>query len=219
VGSRSRARARAQASQPRSGPAAAARQQRAGQQGAQPSATRPEQGAGRPASGRPGTAAGAGSAGAGEAGGRSGTVTDAGSPGPATPAGAAAGTLPRSVQIAAIVQAVEAIGVLAAALMAGVDAITGKSYHRASGIAITLIGIATAAALAYVAHGLRSGRRWSRTPAMLTQLFAGIVAIYLIQAPRLDWGIPAIVLAVAGFGALLAPSSIELLTPGRIGKS
>jgi hypothetical protein len=201
VGSRSRARARAQASQPRSGPAAAARQQRAGQQGAQPSATRPEQGAGRPASGR------------------SGTVTDAGSPGPATPAGAAAGTLPRSVQIAAIVQAVEAVGVLAAALMAGVDAITGKSYHRASGIAITLIGIATAAALAYVAHGLRSGRRWSRTPAMLTQLFAGIVAIYLIQAPRLDWGIPAIVLAVAGFGALLAPSSIELLTPGRIGKS
>ncbi len=201
MGSRSRARARAQASQARSGPAAAARQQRAGQQGAQPSATRSEQGAGRPASGRSGAAAGAGGA------------------GPAIAAGAEAGTLPRSVQIAAIVQAVEAVGVLAAALMAGVDAITGKSYHRASGIAITLIGIATAVALAYVAHGLRSGRRWSRTPAMLTQLFAGIVAIYLIQAPRLEWGIPAIALAVAGFGALLAPSSIELLTPGRIGKS
>ncbi len=127
--------------------------------------------------------------------------------------------LPRAVRIAAIVQAAEATGVLVAALMAGADALTGESYHRASGIAITLIGIATAAALAYVARGLHTGRRWSRTPAMLTQLFTGIVAIYMLQAPRLDWGIPAIVLAIAGFGALLAPSSIELLTPGRAGKS
>jgi len=123
------------------------------------------------------------------------------------------------VRIAAVVQAVEAVGVLVAALRAGVDALTGMSYHRASGIAITLIGIATAAALAYVARGLNRGRRWSRTPAMLTQLFTGIVAIYLIQAPRLDWGIPVIMLAIVGFGALLAPASIELLTPGRIRKS
>ena len=95
---------------------------------------------------------------------------------------------------------------------------TGKSYHRSSGIAITLIGVATAVALGYVARGLRSGKRWSRTPAMLTQLFTGIVAIYLIQAPRLDWGIPAVALAVAGFGALLAPASVALLTPGRVSK-
>jgi hypothetical protein len=123
------------------------------------------------------------------------------------------------VRIAAIVQAVEAVGVLVAALFAGVDALTGQSYHRSSGIAITLIGIATAVGLGYVARGLNRGRRWSRTPAMLTQLFTGIVAIYLIQAPRLDWGIPAIALAIAGFGALLAPASIKLLTPGRAGKS
>jgi hypothetical protein len=127
--------------------------------------------------------------------------------------------MPRAVRIAAVVQAIEAVGVLVAALIAGVDALTGKSYHQASGIAITLIGIATAAALLYVARGLRSGRRWSRTPAMLTQLFIGIVAVYLLQAPRLDWGIPAIVLAVTGLGALLAPASIDVLTPGRAGKS
>jgi len=92
---------------------------------------------------------------------------------------------------------------------------TGKSYHRSSGIAITIIGVATAVALAYVAYGLRGGRRWSRTPAMLTQLFAGIVGIYLVQAPRLDWGIPAVALAVAGLVALFAPASLKLLTPGR----
>jgi hypothetical protein len=139
--------------------------------------------------------------------------------GPAEAAPAGPGQLPRTVRIAAVVQAVEAAGVLAASLIAGVDALTGQSYHRASGIAITLIGIATAVALAYVARGLNRGRRWSRTPAMLTHLFIGIVGIYLIQAPRLDWGIPAIVLAIAGLGSLLAPASIELLTPGRAGKS
>jgi hypothetical protein len=127
--------------------------------------------------------------------------------------------MPLAIQIAAVVQAVEAVGVLVAALIAGVDALTGKSYHQASGIAITLIGVATAAGLLYVARGLGSGRRWSRTPAMLTQLFVGIVAIYMLQAPRLDWGIPAIVLAVVGFGSLLAPASIQILTPGRAGKS
>jgi hypothetical protein len=132
---------------------------------------------------------------------------------------AAPGTLPLSVRIAAIVQLAEAAGIMAAALIAGVDAISGKAYQHASGIAITLIGIATALALAYVARGLNSGRRWSRTPAMLTQLFVGIVAIYLVQAPRLDWGIPAIVLAVGGTGALLAPDSLRVLTPGRIQKS
>ncbi len=126
--------------------------------------------------------------------------------------------MPRSVRVAAIVQLAEAVGVLAAASLAGKDAITGKAYEHASGIAITVIGIATAVALAYVARGLSSGRRWSRTPAMLTQLFTGIVGIYLIQAPRLDWGIPAIALAIGGFGALFAPASIKVLTPGRIEK-
>jgi hypothetical protein len=124
--------------------------------------------------------------------------------------------LPTAVRIAAVVQAVEAVGVLVAALIAGVDALTGKSYHRDSGVAITLIGIAAAIALDDLTPSLR---RWSRTPAMLTQLFTGILAIYMIQAPRLDLGIPAIVVAITGFGALLAPASIELLTPGRARKS
>jgi hypothetical protein len=123
------------------------------------------------------------------------------------------------VLAAAIVQAIEAVGILAASTLAGIATANGHSYQRTSGIAITLIGIATAIALAFVARALRAGRRWSRTPAMLTQLFTGIVAIYLLQSGRLDWGIPVIVLAIVGLAALLAPASIELLTPGRVGKS
>ena len=142
-------------------------------------------------------------------------------PVPGTVAGSSpsAGQLPRSVLVAAIVEAVEAVGVLVASVLAAIATAQGQSYQDASGIAITLIGFGAAAGLALVARALRAGRRWSRTPAMLTQLFTGIVAIYLLQSGRLDWGIPSIVVAIAGLGALLTPASIEVLTPGRISKS
>jgi hypothetical protein len=118
---------------------------------------------------------------------------------------------PASLLAAAVIQAAEAAGVLGAAILAGVDTSAGRSYHNNSGIALTLIGIATAIALAYVASGLARARRWSRTPALLTQLFVGIVSIYLVQGHRYDWGVPGVVLAVAGFAALLVPPSLRAL--------
>jgi hypothetical protein len=123
------------------------------------------------------------------------------------------------VLAAAIIEAIEAVGVLVAAILAGIATAAGHSYQTSSGVAITLIGVGMAIVLAFVAHGLRRARRWSRTPAVLTQLFAGIVAVYLVQAGRLDWGVPGIVLAAAGAVALLSPASVRLLTPGRIEKS
>ncbi len=125
------------------------------------------------------------------------------------------GERPPSLLGAAGVQAAEAVVVLAASVLAGVDAAGGKSYQQGSGIALTLIGLATAAALAWVAAGLARGRRWSRTPALLTQLFVGIVGIYLVQGDRYDWGVPCLVLAVAGFAALLAPPSLRALAGDR----
>ena len=116
---------------------------------------------------------------------------------------------PASVTVAAVVQAAEAAGVLAASILAGIDTGAGKSYHADSGIALTLIGVATAVALAGVAAGLARTRRWSRTPAMLTQLFVGIVGIYLVQGDRYDWGVPGIALAVVGFAALLLGPSLR----------
>ncbi len=108
-------------------------------------------------------------------------------------------------------QAVQAVGILLAATLAAIAAIDGKSYQNASGIAITVIGVGTALALGYVALGLARTRRWSRTPALLTQLFTGIVGIYLVQGQRYVWGVPALVLCVAGFVLLLVPPSIKAL--------
>jgi hypothetical protein len=106
--------------------------------------------------------------------------------------------------------------VLGASVLAGVDAFDGRSYHVNSGIALTLIGIGTALALWYVARGIARVRQWSRTPALLTQLFCGIVSIYLVQSHRYAWGAPGLLLAIAGFATLLTPASIRALARGPL---
>jgi hypothetical protein len=118
---------------------------------------------------------------------------------------------PPSLLGAAGVQAAETAVVLAATVLAGIDTAAGRSYHAGSGIALTIIGVATVAVLAAVAVGLARARRWSRTPALLTQLFVGIVAIYLIQGSRYGWGVPSLLLAAAGFAALLLPPSLRAM--------
>lgn len=119
---------------------------------------------------------------------------------------------PPSLLGAAGVQAAETAVVLAATVLAGLDTAAGRSYRVGSGIALTIIGLVTVALLALVAVGLARARRWSRTPALLTQLFVGIVGIYLIQGSRYEWGVPSLVLAVVGLAALLLPASMRALT-------
>jgi hypothetical protein len=116
--------------------------------------------------------------------------------------------------VAAVIEALEAGLVLVAAIVAGVETGQGRSYQLSSGIAITIIGVATVGLLVLVAVGLRRSRRWTRTPAVLTQLFTGIVGIYLVQGGRYGWGIPALLLAVAGIALLLSPPSTRALTVG-----
>ena len=118
-----------------------------------------------------------------------------------------------------MIQGIEAAGVFGASVLAGVDAAGGHSYHTNSGIALTLIGICTAITLGYVATGVARIRPWSRTPALLTQLFCGIVSIYLLQASRYDWGAPGLVLAIAGFATLLVPASTRALARGPLATS
>jgi hypothetical protein len=128
---------------------------------------------------------------------------------------------PPTLRGAAVVQAAESVIVLAATVLAGVDTVSGQSYQTNSGIALTAIGALSVAALAAVAVGLARVRRWSRTPALLTQLFVGIVGIYLLQGHRFEWGVPSVALAALGFAALLSPPSLRALTadrPQRAGK-
>ena len=122
---------------------------------------------------------------------------------------------PPTLRAAAVIQVAESVLVLVATVLVGVDAASGQSYHVNSGIALTVLGVVAVAALAATAAGLARARRWSRTPALLTQLFAGIVGIYLLQGHRFDWGLALVVLAVLGFAALLSPPSMRALTTDK----
>jgi len=122
---------------------------------------------------------------------------------------------PPTVRVAAAVQAAEAAMVCAASALSAVDAAAGQSYQAASGVALTVIGFGTAVMLGFVAAGLARARRWSRTPALLTQLFTGIVGIYLVEGHQYGWGVPVLVLAAGGFITLLVPPSLRALTGGR----
>jgi hypothetical protein len=112
---------------------------------------------------------------------------------------------------AAAAQAAEAALVFVASVLSAVDTAAGKSYQLGSGIALTVIGFGTALALGFVAVGLARAQLWSRTPALLSQLFTLIVGIYLLQSHRVDWGTLAVVVAVIGFAALLLPQSQHML--------
>ena len=113
--------------------------------------------------------------------------------------------------VAAGAQAAEAVLLLVAAVLSAVDAVAGQSYQRSSGVALIVLEFIVVAGLAWIASGLARVRPWSRTPAAMIQVFTGIVAIYLLQAHRFDWGVIALLLALAGLAGLLTPASLRAL--------
>jgi hypothetical protein len=113
--------------------------------------------------------------------------------------------------VAAAAQLTEAVGLLVAAAFAAASTANGRSYQLASGIALILIAVGTAAGLAVIAVGLARARPWSRTPAAMTQLFVIIAALTLLDGHRPEWGVPALVLAGVCLAGLLTPSSLRAL--------
>lgn len=124
----------------------------------------------------------------------------------------AVGGAPPTLRLAAAVQAVEAVGLCLAAALAAADLAAGRTYQRSSGVALVVLEFIVAAGLAAIASGLARSRPWSRTPSVMTQLLVGVVGIFLLEAGRYEWGVPALVLALAGLAGLFAPPSLKALS-------
>ncbi len=124
---------------------------------------------------------------------------------------------PRALWLAAAVQGAEAIGMCVAAAFAAVSTAGGHSYHRASGVALTLIALGTAAGFAAFAAGLAKAKPWTRTPVVMIQLFVVIAGITLLDGHRPEWGVPALLLAACCLAALFTPASLRALN--RTGKA
>jgi len=114
--------------------------------------------------------------------------------------------------VVAAAQALEAVGVLVAAVVSAADTASGHSYQRSSGIALTVLAFAAAIAVAFVVPGLLRVRLWSRTPALFTQLFIGTTGVYLLDGHHLNLGLPAVLVAIAGFAGICTPASWRALS-------
>jgi hypothetical protein len=119
---------------------------------------------------------------------------------------------PVPLTVAAGAQAAEAAVLAIAAVLSAIAAATpGESYQESSGVALTVLEFIVVAGLAWIASGLARVRPWSRTPAVMAQVCTGVVGIWLLQAHRFDWGVPALLLAIAGLAGLFAPASLRVL--------
>jgi len=118
---------------------------------------------------------------------------------------------PLELRVAAAVQAVEAAGLLVAAGLAAAATAEGKSYERSSGIALTLITVATAALFAAFAAGLAKARPWTRTPVVMFQLAIGAWGVFLLTGHHYEWGVPMLLLAAVTLVCVFTPASLRAL--------
>ena len=119
------------------------------------------------------------------------------------------------LSLAAAAQGLEAAGLLVVAAVNLSDLAGGQTDQRSNAIAFIGVEVIVAIGLAAIAAGIARVRPWSRTPAVMTQVFAVIIGIVLIQAHRFGWGLPALVFAVAGLAGLFAPTSLRALNHPR----
>jgi hypothetical protein len=119
--------------------------------------------------------------------------------------------LPVTLRLAAAVHAVEAAGMLAVTGFSAAATYGGKAYSTANGVELTVLAFIAAAWLAGIAWPIAKASPWTRTPAVLNQLLVIVGGVFLVQGDRLDWGVPALILAAVALGALFVPASLKAL--------
>jgi hypothetical protein len=113
---------------------------------------------------------------------------------------------PGPVRAAGALVGLQACGLIAIAV---VSVISGLGHHSGLGqlLAQGAYFVVLALFLAAIAAALIRGRRWGRTPAIVVQILAGAIGIWLaFPSGRPVWGIGLILLAVVTGGLLIGRS-------------
>ena len=118
---------------------------------------------------------------------------------------------PPSLSLAASVVALEAVGLCVAVVANIIDDMAGRTSTASNAVGFIAFEVIVAIGVALIAVGVFRVRPWSRTPAVMIQVITAVIAVWLIEAHRYDWGVPALLLAIAGLAALLAPPSLRAL--------
>ncbi|GHE46348.1 hypothetical protein GCM10017673_55360 [Streptosporangium violaceochromogenes] len=118
---------------------------------------------------------------------------------------------PPTLVVAAVVMALEGVTTLVLGGYVGVETVIGRPSDVTSSLFVAAFGLLLGAALLWVGYGMTRAERWARSPGVLTQIFALVVGVTLIQSGRWGLGTPLIVAAVAGLAALLSPPTTRAL--------
>ena len=116
------------------------------------------------------------------------------------------------LRVATAAQAAEAVGLCVAVILNAIDTASGESWTTSNAIGFIVVEVIVAIGVALIAVGIARVRPWSRTPAVLTQVFTVMIAIWLLEAHQYAWGVPALLLTIAGCVGLFAPTSLRALT-------
>jgi hypothetical protein len=118
---------------------------------------------------------------------------------------------PFTLIISAAVEAAEGLAGLVFGLFVGWETIAGKPVDLASAIGVAVLALLGGLGMLAVARGLLRLERWSRSPAVVTQLFALFIAWNMIQSEQPGYGVPLVVAAVlALIGLLSGPTTTAL---------
>lgn len=117
----------------------------------------------------------------------------------------------RMLLVAAVAVAAEALGLVVAVIFNVIDSVSGRTWTTGNAVAFIVLEVIVAVGVAWIAAGIARVRPWSRTPAVLAQVFTFMIAVWLLEAHRYGWGLPALILAVAGLAGLFAPASLRAL--------
>jgi len=114
---------------------------------------------------------------------------------------------PVTLWVAIGVLVVEALGALAGAVLLGAAALTGPAVSTASAISTVVVALLLAVVFVVLARLLYRRNRAARGPALVLQLLLIPIGWYMARGGTPWVGVPLLVVAVIGAGALLAPAT------------
>lgn len=119
--------------------------------------------------------------------------------------------LPTALASCAALVGLESLGLLAAAVFYVVEVVVATEDDALRALVSAGLALVAAASLGLVARGLRAGRRWARSPALVTNLLVLPVAVGLLQGGRWYVGLPLLLLGLAVLVLLFLPSTAAAL--------
>jgi hypothetical protein len=117
---------------------------------------------------------------------------------------------PRSLEVAAALVLLQALGLAAWGATELIRALVGHPNDRGTAILLGVVVMIYAAGVGLAARGLWNARRWSQSPSYLVSFFAVVIGIQQIHTVA-ALAVPLIVIGAGSFIALSMPASRNAL--------